>query len=78
MISKYGGRMFACDTHSDNMTGVVSGHKGTHVFTLTTCQLLFSIPRGCFWVCFMELSNRLAYAGSFNSIPFILDTTKKA
>ncbi|XP_063691864.1 uncharacterized protein LOC134824088 isoform X1 [Bolinopsis microptera] len=59
---KYGGRMFACDTHSDNMRGVVSGHNGTHVFTLTTCEVLFSIPRGCWWVCFMELSDRLAYS----------------
>ena len=55
--------MFACDVHSDNFRAAVSGHRGTHIFDMNSGEQLFKIERGCFWVKFMEQSNRIVYAG---------------
>lgn len=60
---QYAARMFACDVHPDNVRGAVAGHKGTVIFSLVTNEQLFSIPRGNFWVKFLEFSNKIAYAG---------------
>ena len=55
--------MFACAIHPDNVRGAVAGIPGTVIFDMNTGNKLFGVPRGCFWVRFCALSNRIAYAG---------------